>query len=97
MCENCHNVRHLFFICDSQHRARLFRHFLTVNRLTKEQGMQHLADAYRQQQQFNEQKWIVNYGQYNFSVPSVPNVKHRRNYVKLNRPRYRLTGNRPNS
>lgn len=97
LCENCHNVRHLFFIWDSQHRARLFRHFRTINRLTKEQGMQHLADAYRQQQEFNKRKWIVNYGQYNFSVPSVPNVQHRRNYVKLNRPRYRLTGNRPNS
>ena len=97
MSENCHNVRHLFFVCDIQHRARLFRHFLTVNHLNKEQGMQHLTDAYRQQQQFNQQKWIVNYGQYNFSVPSVPNVQHRPNYVKLNRPRYRLTGNRPNS
>jgi len=97
LCENCHNVRHLFFIWDIQHRARLFRHFLTVNRLNKEQGMQHLAYAFRQQQQFNRQKYIVNYGQYNFSVPSVPNVQHRCNYVKLNRPRSRLTGNRPNS
>jgi hypothetical protein len=59
--------------------------------------MQHLADAYRQQQEFNKRKWIVNYGQYNFSVPSVPNVQQRRDYVKLNRPRYRLTVNRPNS
>lgn len=89
LCENCHNVRHLFFVRDSQHRARLFRHFLAVNHLTNEQGVQHLVDAYRQQQEFNKRKWIVNYGQYNFSVPSAPNVQQRGNYVKLNQPRYR--------
>jgi len=86
LCKNCHNVRHLFFVRDSRNRARLFRHLLAVNRLTREQGIQHLADASRRQQELNKRKWIVDYGQYNFCAPSVPDVQQRRNYVKLNRP-----------
>ncbi len=62
-----------------------------------EEAKKYVLAAHRQQRWINQRNWIVNYGEYNFHMPSVPNVQQRRNYVKLNRPRYRLISNRPNS
>lgn len=89
LCRDCHDTRHLFFISDARRRAILFRHFLTVNRVTREQGIQHLVDVYRQQQKLNQRKWIVNYGEYNWQISATESMQQRRNYARLNHPSYR--------
>ena len=88
LCKACHDVKHIFFVRDSWCRASLFRHFLTVNRVTREQGIKHLVDAYRQQQGLNQRDWIVNYGEYNWQIPATKSVRQRRDYARLNRPSY---------
>ena len=91
LCQDCHDVRHLFFVRSGRERARLFGHFLTVNRVTREQGIGHLAAVYRQQQKLNQREWIVNYGEYNWQVPATASVQQRRQYAAANHPRYRPT------
>ena len=89
LCEACHKMKHIFFVRDSQQRAILFQHFLTVNRMTREQGLEHLQEVYRQQQRLNQKEWTVNYGVYNCQIPSTANVQQRRSYARFNHPRYR--------
>lgn len=89
LCEKCHKVRHFFFVRVPLQRAILFQHFLAVNRMSWDEGIQHLEDVYRQQQRLNQREWIVHYGQYNWQVPATKNIQQRRNYAKSNHPTYR--------
>ena len=88
LCKNCHDTKHLYFVNSSYRRARLFRHFLTVNRLTREKGLEYLKDIYWQQKKLSQRDWIVNYGDYNLRVPPTSSVEQRRKYAQANHPSY---------
>lgn len=89
LCQDCHDVKHLFFIRNSPRRAILLRHFLAVNHVTRERGIQYLVDVYRRQQKLDRTNWIVNYGEFNWQIPATTGVQQRRDYARLNHPRYR--------
>ena len=89
LCRDCHDTKHLFFIRSNWRRAVLFRRFLTVNRVSREKGIQHLVDVYRQQQKLNRKQWVVNYGEYNWQIPATTSVQQRRSYADFNHPHYR--------
>jgi len=89
LCCDCHDVKHVLFVRDDRNQARLLQHFVTINRLTCQQGRAYLQAARQRQSQLNQRDWIVNFGDYNLRMPSVKNIQHRRDYARLNRPTYR--------
>ena len=89
LCQDCHDVKHISFVRDSSKRERLIQHFLTVNRLTRDETDAYLRSARKRQWQLNQRNWIVNFGDYNLRMPSVANVQQRRTYARLNNPPYR--------
>ena len=93
LCEACHKTKHYFFTGDSRARAALFQHLLTTNRVTRQQGIDHLMNVYRQQQRLNQREWIVDYGRYNWHIPATATVEQRRTYARFNHPRRRSTEN----
>jgi len=89
LCELCHGVKHLTFMHDDYLQAKLIEHFMTVNRLTREQAEECLSAAYCEQRRLNQKQWIISYGKYNWQVPSVATVEQRRSYALFNHPRRR--------
>jgi len=89
LCKACHKTKHYFFVNNSQERAMLFQHFLTVNGLTRQKGIDHLMNAYRKQLRLNHRKWIINYGQHNWHIPPTATVEQRRSHARFNHPRGR--------
>ena len=87
LCKDCHKTKHYFFTRALQQQAMLFKHFLTVNRVTRQQGIDHLMNVYRRQRRLNQRQWIVNYGEYNWQVPATATMAQRRSYAKFNHPR----------
>lgn len=81
-------MKHLIFVRDSQQQERLLEHFITVNRVTREQAEEYLSDVYQEQQRLNQVDWIINYGKYNWQVPSVATMQQRQMYANYNHPRY---------
>ncbi len=71
LCGDCHNVKHILFARDYWNRAKLLRHFITVNRLTSQQAEEYLKATHRLQQRLNQRDWIVNFGSYNWQMPSL--------------------------
>ena len=88
LCKDCHDTKHLFFTNCSYRRTNLFQHFLTVNRLTREQGLEYLRAVSWQQKRLNQRDWIINYGDYNLRVPATLSVEQRRRYARANHPSY---------
>lgn len=88
LCEACHKTKHYFFARDSQERAILFQYFLTVNCVTRQQGIDHLMNVYRQQRRLNQREWIINYGEHNWQIPATATVEQRRSYAAFNHPQY---------
>ena len=88
LCKDCHDTKHLFFANSSDRRAKIFRHFLTVNRLTRKQGLEYLRAVYWQQKKISQMGWNVNYGDYNLRVPPTSGVEQRRKYAQANHPSY---------
>jgi len=82
LCRNCHNVKHILFAKDCRQRARLLDHFISVNQLTRQQGINYLRAAYRRQQELDQRQWIVSYGNYNWHMPALKNMQQRRDYAK---------------
>jgi len=89
LCKRCHDVKHLIFVCDDRLREKLIEHFMTVNRVTGEQAKEYLFTAYYRQRSLNQKQWIISYGKYNWQVPSVTTIEHRRSYTRFNHPRRR--------
>jgi len=81
LCEDCHDTKHILFARDSRNRAKLLRHFITVNRLTSQQAEEYLKAAHRLQQRLNQSDWIVNFGDYNWRMPPLKSVRQRRAYL----------------
>jgi len=88
LCQLCHKTKHYFFARGGQEQAILFQHFLTVNRVTRQQGIDHLMNVYQRQQRLNEREWIINYGEHNWQVPATVTVEQRRSYARFNHPQY---------
>lgn len=89
LCEDCHGVKHIIYVHDNPRRARLLEHFITVNSLTKEQAEEYLLATSRWQKRINRKPWVINYGQYNWQVPSTATVQQRQSYAGFNHPCYR--------
>ena len=88
LCKDCHDTKHLFFANSRYKRIRLFQHFLTVNRMSREQGLEYLRAVYRKQQRLSQRDWIVNYGYYNLRMPPTSSAEQRRKYAQTNHPSY---------
>jgi hypothetical protein len=89
LCQLCHKTKHYFFARDSQERAILFQYFLTINCVTRQQGIDHLMNVYRQQRRLNQKEWIINYGEHNWHIPATATVEQRRSYARFNHPKRR--------
>ena len=87
LCRDCHDIKHILFVHGSQQRARFLQHFMTVNRVTREQAEEYLSAAYRKQRMFNQKQWVISYGKHNWQVPSVATIEQRRSYARFNHPR----------
>jgi len=88
LCEKCHKVKHLFFVKEPRQRAILFQHFLTVNKISWDEGIQYLVGINSRRQRLNRQKWIVNFGQWNWQIPATQTIDRRRSYARGNHPTY---------
>ena len=88
LCHLCHKTKHYFFAHNNQERSILFQHFLNVNRVTKQQAVDHLMNINMRQQRLNQKEWTVNYGEYNWQVPATATVEQRRSYAAFNHPQY---------
>lgn len=88
LCEDCHGVKHIIYVHDNSKRARLLEHFITVNRLSREQAEEYLLATRRWQKRINQKPWVINYGQYNWQVPSTATVQQRQSYARFNHPCY---------
>ena len=89
LCELCHGVKHLTFVHDDNLQAKLLDHFITVNRVTKEEAEEYLMAAYGKQRRLNQSEWVINYGEHNCHIPATATVEQRRSYARFNHPRRR--------
>jgi hypothetical protein len=89
LCEDCHNVKHILFVRDDQERARLLEHFMAVNRLSRPEAAQCMVAARRRQHRLDQRNWIVNFGNYNWRMPSLTGVRQRQAYVACHHSRHR--------
>jgi endonuclease III len=88
LCQDCHEFKHIFFVRDSQRRARLLRHFAVVNKLTPIQVEQQMIAAREHQAALNQTRWLVNYGPYNWRTPATRTLRQRQAYASFNRPQH---------
>lgn len=86
LCRDCHDVKHILFARNSRQRARLLRHFMTVNGASYRQAEGCLKAARRRQHRLNQRDWIVNYGDYNWRMPPMKTVQQRRAYLGYSTP-----------
>ena len=81
--------RDITFLRDPGRRESLIRHFMTVNRLTREQADAYHTQADRCQRQLDQIDWIVNFGNFSLRVPSLGNIDITRRYARASGPRHR--------
>jgi len=89
LCQLCHGVKHITFIHDEHLQAKLLEHFMVVNHVTREEAEEYLLAVRQEQRKLNQKHWIINYGKYNWQVPSAATIQQRRNYANFNHPQYR--------
>jgi hypothetical protein len=84
LCQDCHQVKHIFFVHDAQRRASLLRHLGVVNRLTPIQVEEQIIAARSRQATLDGLHWIVNYGPYNWHVHSARGIQQRKAFARFN-------------
>ena len=85
LCQDCHDVKHIMFIHDNGEQTRLLKHFMTVNRLTKQEAEEYLISVRHCQQKLNQRDWVVIFGDYNWEMPPLKTVQQRKAYLSHNR------------
>lgn len=86
LCQNCHDVKHIFFARNNARWAELLRHFIAVNRISPQEAEAYLQAARQRQQRLNQKGWTINYGNYNCWMPALANKEQRRDYAGFLRP-----------
>jgi hypothetical protein len=89
LCKDCHGVKHILFNRDSARHRELMNHFITVNRISPQEAEAYLEATRQHQQRFNQQKWNINYGDYNCWMPPLANKQQRREFTRFIRPQPR--------
>ena len=82
LCPDCHDAKHLMFARNPDDRARLVRHFTTVNRLAPSEADAILQAAEQRQQWLDQRRWGVDYGACNVNIPCLPNTERWQDFLR---------------